>query len=211
MTTEELIIGHFEGELTPASEQELARVLESSPEARALYDAHGEMSGMMVAESQTLKPTRELDETVIASALGVLAGGIGGGALWLTGKVAAVLLGSAAVGGIGILMYNVFTQDEPTPSATHQPAPATRTVTPSVASEPPAATTDPAPATTATNDKSTATTPTTTKTTTSTRSSTTVRNNTSTARTTPKRTAIDLHRDNPDAVVNQPTKVGRGK
>lgn len=102
MTTEELILGHFDKMLTPEQETALQEALTGSAETRALYDQHSHLNALMVADAELLEPSSRLNESVVAAALVALPEVIGGGAaLWFSGKfvasVAAVVIGGGSV------------------------------------------------------------------------------------------------------------------
>lgn len=108
MTMQDLIVGHYEGVLTPSQQQELQALLASSPEARAIYERHGVMQEAMEEESERLIPPIALRQATIGAALGVAAESVGGGiAAWFTTKVA-VAIGTVVVGGAaaGIILSN---------------------------------------------------------------------------------------------------------
>lgn len=108
MTMQDLIVGHYEGVLTPSQQQELQALLASSPEARAMYERHGVMQEAMEEESERLIPPIALRQATIGAALGVAAESVGGGiAAWFTTKVA-VAIGTVVVGGAaaGIILSN---------------------------------------------------------------------------------------------------------
>lgn len=105
MTVQELIVGHYEGTLNQAQQQELQGLLSTSPETKAMFDQHGKVQEAMEEESRKLVPPIALREATIVGALGVAAESIGGGiATWLTAKVAAAI-GSVVVVGtvIGVI------------------------------------------------------------------------------------------------------------
>ena len=109
MNAKELIIGHFEGSLTPAEQGRLDHMLETSPEVRAQFDQQKMIEESLADDSRSLIPPIGLREATIAAALGGGIATIGGGlGAWFTGKVAA-MLGTVLVGGLvvgGILIYN---------------------------------------------------------------------------------------------------------
>lgn len=108
MTMQDLIVGHYEGALTPLQQQELQALLASSPEARAMYERHGVMQEAMEEESERLIPPIALRQATIGAALGVAVESVGGGiAAWFTAKVA-VAIGTVVVGGAaaGIILSN---------------------------------------------------------------------------------------------------------
>lgn len=125
MTTQDLIIGHYEGTLTRAEQAKLDGLLASSPETRTLFEQHGVMEEKMKEESEELAPPFGLREATLGAALGTAASTIGGGiATWITGKfviaVSTVVIGGAAV-GLGIALSG---DDEP---ATKNPTSAVTT------------------------------------------------------------------------------------
>lgn len=125
MTTQDLIIGHYEGTLTRAEQTKLDGLLASSPETRTLFEQHGVVEEKMKEESEELAPPFGLREATLGAALGTAASTIGGGiATWLTGKfviaVSTVVIGGAAV-GLGIALSG---DDEP---ATKNPTSAVTT------------------------------------------------------------------------------------
>ena len=111
MNAEDLIIAHFDRSLTAEQEAELQQLLADSPDARALYERHEAMESMMEKDSAALAPSRELDEVVIASALGLLSGAGGGAALWFSGKFAAAI-SAVAVGGLAIALVTTSTPEK---------------------------------------------------------------------------------------------------
>lgn len=125
-TMQDLIVGHYEGGLTPGQEQQLQALLATSAEARALYEQHGAMQEVMEEESERLVPPIALREATIGAALGVAAETIGGGiAAWFTTKVA-VAIGTVVVGGAtaGIILSTTG-DDEPKNPVPAVSAPAT--------------------------------------------------------------------------------------
>ena len=108
MNAKELIIGHFEGSLSPAEQGRLDHMLESSPEVRAQFDQQKMIEESMAEDSRSLVPPIGLREATIAAALGGGIATIGGGlGAWFTGKIAAIF-GTVLVGGLvvgGTLIY----------------------------------------------------------------------------------------------------------
>lgn len=108
MRAKELIIGHFEGSLTPAEQKELTALLASSPEARAAYERHGVIEETLEEDARRTVVPVGLREATVAAAIGVSAEAVGWGiGGWLTGKVAAVI-GTVVVGGtvMGVVIAN---------------------------------------------------------------------------------------------------------
>ena len=108
MRAKELIIGHYEGSLTPAEQQELTALLASSPEARAAYERHGVIEETLEEDARRMVVPVGLREATVAAAIGVSAEAVGWGiGGWLTGKVAAVI-GTVVVGGtvMGVVIAN---------------------------------------------------------------------------------------------------------
>ena len=102
MTLKELIIGHYEGALTAEQQETLQGMLDSSPEARTMYEQYGAMEEAMEEESKKLVPPIALRDATIVGALGVAAESIGGGiAAWFTSK-AAVAVGTLIVAGTAV-------------------------------------------------------------------------------------------------------------
>ncbi|MEO5930305.1 MAG: hypothetical protein ABIR47_10275 [Candidatus Kapaibacterium sp.] len=138
MTTEELILGHFDKALTPDDESRLQRTLSGSPEARGLYDQHAALQQLLASDVAALAPSAGLDKLAIAGALGAVPEAVGGGgaAGWLGGKmvagIAAVLVGGAS---IAMLVTSGSKPDQSVP--VNGPAPVVN-VTPTLpAPEPP--------------------------------------------------------------------------
>jgi hypothetical protein len=143
MTTEELILGHFEKSLTLEQERMLQSRLSDSPEARAMFDQHRNLDGMLNSDATVLAPSSRLNETVIAAALATVPEVIGGGSLaWLSGKVAATI-SAVVIGGsvFGIWLASDSNQAplpvEDAPAVRTAPAPAVPPV-PAVATPAPA-------------------------------------------------------------------------
>jgi hypothetical protein len=122
MNAEDLIIAHFDRSLTVEQEAELQQLLADSPDARTLFERHEAMESMMEKDSAALAPSRELDEVVIASALGLLSGAGGGAALWFSGKIAAAV-SAVAVGGLAIALVTTSAPEK-------TPAPAQKNIPP---------------------------------------------------------------------------------
>lgn len=143
MTTEELILGHFEKSLTLEQERMLQSRLSDSPEARAMFDQHRNLDGMLNSDATVLAPSSRLNETVLAAALATVPEVIGGGSLaWLSGKVAATI--SAVV--IGGSVFGIWlASDSNQPPLPVENAPAVRTA-PAPAVPPAPAVATPAPA-----------------------------------------------------------------
>lgn len=132
MTTEDLILGHFDGTLTPQEESRLQAEMSASPAARSLYEQHRSLHMMLSSDAASLVPSARLDKSVVTAALGAVPETIGGGALsWLTTKVA-VGISAVVVGGLSIVMLS-----DSGPDAVPAPAPAVTTAP--VPSQPPAA------------------------------------------------------------------------
>lgn len=127
MTTEDLILGHFDGTLTSAQEAQLQAELNGSPEIRSLYEQHRSLHSMLCADAASLAPSARLDEAVVAAALGAAPEVIGGSVVsWLTGKVV-VGISAALVGGISIIMLAGPGAEKPSVPA-DVPDPVVRTV-----------------------------------------------------------------------------------
>lgn len=124
MTTEDLILGHFDGTLTPQEESRLQAEMSASPAARSLYEQHRSLHMMLSSDAASLVPSARLDKSVVTAALGAVPETIGGGALsWLTTKVA-VGISAVVAGGVSIVMLNNSGPDTVPPAA---PAPAVST------------------------------------------------------------------------------------
>ncbi len=124
MTTEDLILGHFDGTLTPQEESRLQAEMSASPAARSLYEQHRSLHMMLSSDAASLVPSARLDRSVVTAALGAVPETVGGGALsWLTAKVA-VGLSAVVAGGVSIVMLNNSGPDTVAPAA---PAPAVST------------------------------------------------------------------------------------
>jgi hypothetical protein len=108
MTTEELILGHFDKALTPDDESRLQRTLSGSPEARSLYDQHAALQQLLASDVAALAPSARLDKLAIAGALGALPEAVGGGgaAGWLGGKMVAGIAAILVVGASIAMLVN---------------------------------------------------------------------------------------------------------
>ena len=121
MTTQDLIIGHYEETLTETQQAELDSLLENSPEAQTLFEQHGVIEESMKKESEELVPPFGLREATLGAALATAVETIGGGiAAWLSSKIAitvtTVIVGGAAVGlGIALSGDDEVGQDQKTP------------------------------------------------------------------------------------------------
>lgn len=131
MTVQELIVGHYEGSLTSLEETQLQGLLQTSADARSLYEQHGAMQEAMEEESERLVPPIALREATIGAALGIAAESIGGGiGAWLTTKVA-IAVGSVIVGGTAIgVILSTSGDDKPKTSPPAATAPAQVNETP---------------------------------------------------------------------------------
>jgi len=69
MTTEELIIGHFEGDLDAAEAEQLRDALDASPDARALFENHESLHSLLRTDAATLVPAAPLVSRVLDAAL----------------------------------------------------------------------------------------------------------------------------------------------
>ena len=126
MTTQDLIIGHFEGTLTETQQLELDGLLKNSPEVQALYEQHGMIEEAMKEEAEELVPPFGLKEATLGAALVTAVETIGGGiAAWFTSK-AAVAIGTVIVGGAAVGLGVMFIdgnetveqgKEEPVPAA----------------------------------------------------------------------------------------------
>ncbi|MCC7438605.1 MAG: hypothetical protein IT211_08945 [Armatimonadetes bacterium] len=130
MTTQELLIGYFEGGLTPEESLHLETMLSGSAELRAQFNQHQQIHSMMQREAEETKPSETLDEATIGAALGLLGQTVGGAsiAFWSGTKIAATI-GTVVVGG-AVTWFAVTQNPEPpqAPSATTtQPAPTIQT------------------------------------------------------------------------------------
>lgn len=128
MTTEDLILGHFDGTLSSEHEARLAAEMNTSPEVRSLFEQHKSLHAMLNADAATLAPSSRLDKAVVAAALSAVPEAIGTGAVsWFTGKVIAGI-SAVVVGGISVafLVSSGSADEKPVPS--QQPAPVVRTI-----------------------------------------------------------------------------------
>ncbi len=146
MTSEELIIRHFEGSLSADEERALQERLSQSAETRTMYEHHGNLDAMLATDAGALAPSSRLDEATLGAALAVLPEVVGGGALsWLSGKLVAVV-SAVVIGGTTLVVVSNQTP-EPSAPARAVPAPvAPAQAVPAQAAPAPAVT---APATTA--------------------------------------------------------------
>src|SRR4051794_15417923 len=104
MTTEELILGHFDRALTPQEEKLLQQRLSASPEARAMYEQHRNLDGYLSNDAMSLAPSAHLDEMTLAAALSAVPELISGGSsAWFSGKIVATLA-AVIVGGASIAL-----------------------------------------------------------------------------------------------------------
>lgn len=112
MNSTDLIIGHFEGSLTPVETSRLDELLRTSPEVRAAFEQQRTIEEGMLEDSESLIPPIGLREATLAAALGgALTTTVGGGiAAWLSTK-AAVVLSTLALGGV-IVGGIVFSDDD---------------------------------------------------------------------------------------------------
>jgi hypothetical protein len=129
MTTQELILGHFERALTPAEEQLLQQQLSTSPEARAMYEKHRNLDGYLNNDAMALAPSSRLDELTLAAALSVVPEVIAGGsAAWfMSGKMIATVA-AVVVGGASVALFTTSGSNQdrvPVPAAN---APVVRTI-----------------------------------------------------------------------------------
>jgi len=122
MTTEELILAHYDDALTSAQEKSLQELLARSPEARSLFEQHGMLQRMLVSDADVLAPSSRLDNLVIARALATAPEPISSGtAGWFSGKVAAAIAVVVA-GGVSVAVLSSGSHTDTAP-----PAPAERT------------------------------------------------------------------------------------
>lgn len=141
MTTEELIIGHFDGSLSTTQESELQSMLASSPEARSLYDTHRGISNLMVSDAAATEPSEKLNRRVLAASLMAIPETIAGGAAtaWFTmkvvGGISAAVFGGLAV--VSIVTSNVNSDNDKGSTDAEGPAPAVRQIPTVVPSPPP--------------------------------------------------------------------------
>ncbi len=115
MTTEELILAHYDGALTSTQERSLQEMLASSPEARSLFEQHGMLQRMLVSDAGALAPSSRLDTTVIARALATAPEPISSGTSgWFSGKIAAAIAVVVAGGvSVAVLSSGSDTNDAP--------------------------------------------------------------------------------------------------
>jgi hypothetical protein len=124
MTTQELIVGHFEGTLTPGDETQLQQLLSSSTEARTLYDRHAGLNAMLTADAAATEPSKSLGRRALAASLLAIPESIVGSAAtaWFTIKVigglSAAVFGGLAV--ISIVTSNASHDAEQATSASHR-------------------------------------------------------------------------------------------
>lgn len=136
MTTEELIVGHFEGSLSADQEQDLQSMLDASAEVRSLYDTHRHINMLIVSDAQAMEPSEKLNRKVIAASLMAIPEAlVGTGATaWFTvkvvGGISAAVFGGLAV--VSIVTSNARNDQE----ATTTTSPAVRRM-PSVVPPPP--------------------------------------------------------------------------
>jgi|GEM_PF-1973543 len=129
MTTEDLILGHFDGTLSPEHEARLQTELTASSDVRSLYEQHRSLHVLLDSDAASLAPSSRLDDAVVAAALSAVPEAIGGGALsWLTAKV--VGISTVVVGGLSIAFLvgsGADDAEKPVPQMV-KPAPVVRTV-----------------------------------------------------------------------------------
>lgn len=141
MTTEELIIGHFDGTLSTTQESELQSVLASSPEARSLYDTHRGISNLIASDAAATEPSEKLNRRVLAASLMAIPETIAGGAAtaWFTmkvvGGISAAVFGGLAV--VSIVTSNVNSDNEKGTQDAQASTPAVRRIPTVVPSPPP--------------------------------------------------------------------------
>lgn len=106
MTTEELILGHFDRALTPEQEKLLQERLSASPEARTMFEQHRHLDSYLSTDAMALAPSASLDEATIAAALSVIPEAIGSGsATWFSGKIVATI-SAVIIGGASIALFS---------------------------------------------------------------------------------------------------------
>lgn len=128
MTTEDLILGHFDGTLSSEHEARLTTEMNTSPEARALFEQHKSLHAMLNADAATLAPSSRLDKAVVAAALGAVPEVIGTGAVsWFTGKMIAGI-SAVVIGGVSVAFLVGSGSDDEKPVPSQPPAPVVRTV-----------------------------------------------------------------------------------
>ena len=114
MTTQDLIIGHFEGTLGSAESAELERLLSSSADVRSAFERQKAIEAELVEDAERLVAPNALREATLAAALGTAVHTIGGGiGAFLTTKIAAVV-GTLLVGGlvVGSIVSNSDEQNQ---------------------------------------------------------------------------------------------------
>jgi hypothetical protein len=128
MTTQELIIGHFEKTLSQSEESQLSALLEGSGDARGLLEQHQGIQELMLGEAATLVPSAALDESVIGAALGSLTEVVGGSAGFWTGTKLAAGISALVVGGISVFMIASDGGHEAATKTLNAPTPVVRTL-----------------------------------------------------------------------------------
>jgi len=128
MTTQELIIGHFEKTLSQSEESQLSALLEGSGDARGLLEQHQGIQELMLGEAATLVPSAALDESVIGAALGSLTEVVGGSAGFWTGTKLAAGISALVVGGISVFMIASDGGHEAATKTLSAPTPVVRTL-----------------------------------------------------------------------------------
>lgn len=124
MTTEELIIGHFEGSLTSVEATELQEVLAASPDARSLFENHEALHSILRADAASLVPAAPLASDVLETALATPVESVGGAVVgrWGFGQIA------AGFGTLVLLVGGTFvatrTANQPATPQVATPAPA---------------------------------------------------------------------------------------
>src|ERR1041384_2233901 len=115
MTTEELILAHYDGALTSAQEQHLQELLGRSPEAHSLFEQHGVLQRMLAGDADLLAPSSRLHASALARALATAPEPISSGAAgWFSGKVAAAIAVVVAGGvTVAVLSSGPHTSDVP--------------------------------------------------------------------------------------------------
>ena len=116
MTTQELIIGHFEKTLSRDEAAELSGLMQESPDARALFDQHRSIDSMMMREAADLAPSSALDAAVIGAALGTATEVVGGGAGFWSGAKIAAGISALIVGGVSVFMATSSETDHVLPA-----------------------------------------------------------------------------------------------
>lgn len=112
MTTQELIIGHFEGSLGAAESAELNRLLATSPDVKSAFDRQQRIENSLAEDAESVAAPSALRDATLAAALGTAVQTIGGGlTAFFTAKVAATV-GAVLVGGI-VIGTVVFDGDDP--------------------------------------------------------------------------------------------------